>query len=208
MHICVHSWTIHVLNREWVPGMSRLALTCVANHVPSSTDPKFWSTQRRLSRHANRCFNVISSGIADNVLMSHFMHSPGLLYNYQGKLAEAEMMCQRALRGKEKALGAEHISTLGTVNNLGLSTKLRASWLRQRRCINGLYKGRRKHSEVGTAHVSTLNNLGALYRGQGKLAEAEKRYQRALQGPEKAFGVTHIYSPQLRHSLQNSGQAD
>jgi Tfp pilus assembly protein PilF len=50
-------------------------------------------------------------------------------------------MYQRALQGKEKALGADHTSTLQTVNNLGY-----------------------------------------LYSNQGKLAEAEKMYQRALQG--------------------------
>ena len=34
-------------------------------------------------------------------------------------MAEAEAMYLRTLRGKEKALGAEHTSTLDTVNNLG-----------------------------------------------------------------------------------------
>ena len=50
-------------------------------------------------------------------------------------------MYQRALDGKEKALGPEHTSTLNTVNN--------------------------------------LDNL---YKDQGKLAEAEKMYKRALNG--------------------------
>ena len=47
-------------------------------------------------------------------------HQLGLLYLNQGKLAEAEQMYQRALQGREKALGAEHMSTLDTVNNLGI----------------------------------------------------------------------------------------
>jgi Tfp pilus assembly protein PilF len=50
-------------------------------------------------------------------------------------------MYMRALRGYEKAWGAEHTSTLDTVNN-----------------------------------------LGALYYGQGKMAEAEEMYMRALRG--------------------------
>jgi hypothetical protein len=37
----------------------------------------------------------------------------------QGKLKEAEEMYWRALKGKEKAWGPEHTSTLDTVNNLG-----------------------------------------------------------------------------------------
>jgi hypothetical protein len=43
----------------------------------------------------------------------------GSLYADQGKLAEAEKMYIRALRGKEEALGPDHTSTLSTVNNLG-----------------------------------------------------------------------------------------
>lgn len=42
-----------------------------------------------------------------------------MLFAKQGKLKEAEKMLQRALKGKIKALGSEHISTLDTVNNLG-----------------------------------------------------------------------------------------
>ena len=52
----------------------------------------------------------------------------------------------RALRGKEKAWGVEHTSTLGTVNNLGV-----------------------------------------LYADQGKMAEAEEMYMRALQGCKKLW---------------------
>lgn len=47
---------------------------------------------------------------------------------------------------------------------------------------------------LGPDHTSTLqtvNNLGILYKNQGKLAEAEKMYMRALQGCEKALGRDH-----------------
>ncbi|KAJ5901698.1 hypothetical protein N7495_002226 [Penicillium taxi] len=47
-------------------------------------------------------------------------HGLGDLYSDQGKLKEAEEMYQRALAGKEKALGPDHTSTLTTVNNLSL----------------------------------------------------------------------------------------
>jgi hypothetical protein len=42
---------------------------------------------------------------------------------------------------------------------------------------------------MGPDHTSTIdmvNNLGSLYVDQGKLGEAEKMYQRALRGYEKA----------------------
>ena len=43
-----------------------------------------------------------------------------------------------------------------------------------------------------TSTLATVNNLAALYADQGKLAEAEQMYQRALQGYEKALGVENI----------------
>jgi tetratricopeptide (TPR) repeat protein len=42
-----------------------------------------------------------------------------------------------------------------------------------------------------TSTLSTVNNLGLLYKDLGRLDEAEKMYQRALQGKEKAWGAEH-----------------
>ncbi|KAH7303005.1 hypothetical protein BKA65DRAFT_240068 [Rhexocercosporidium sp. MPI-PUGE-AT-0058] len=68
-------------------------------------------------------------------------------------------------------------------------------WLTQRRLLqhaarcsyivlNGLA------TESGIAWA--CHSLGLLYANQGKLDEAEKMYQRALQGKEKAWGLDHI----------------
>jgi tetratricopeptide (TPR) repeat protein len=42
-----------------------------------------------------------------------------------------------------------------------------------------------------TIPLDTVNNLGILYTDLGRLDEAEKMYQRALQGKEKAWGPEH-----------------
>jgi tetratricopeptide (TPR) repeat protein len=65
-----------------------------------------------------------------------------------------------------------------------------ASWLRQRRCVSGLCKD--------------------MYSDQGDLAEAEKMYQRALQGYEKALGAYHTSTLDTVHILGNlySDQGD
>jgi hypothetical protein len=47
----------------------------------------------------------------------------GDLYTSQGKLDEAEKMCQRALLGYEKALGPDHTSTLDVVDTFSLLYK-------------------------------------------------------------------------------------
>ncbi|KAK4251063.1 kinesin light chain [Corynascus novoguineensis] len=79
------------------------------------------------------------------------VHSLGNLYANQRRLLKAGAMYQRALQGYEKALGPDHSSTLITVHNLGniyatqrrldeaeqISTELRLSSRRPRRCISG-----------------------------------------------------------------------
>ncbi|KAI4940627.1 hypothetical protein J4E91_011308 [Alternaria rosae] len=61
---------------------------------------------------------------------------------------------------------------------------------------------------LGRNHSSTLNtvnNLGILYKDQGKLGEAEKTYERALRGYEALGGVrVQQYLPAL-NTLQNMG---
>ncbi|KAF4882662.1 Nephrocystin-3 [Colletotrichum fructicola] len=119
-------------------------------------------------------------------------HRLGILYSDQDRLKEAEGMFERALQGKEKALGPDHTSTLDTVNNLGLfyynQGRLKDAEAMYERALQGYKKA------LGPDHTSTLdtvNNLGLLYSDQGRLKEAEGMYDRALQGKEKALGPDH-----------------
>ncbi|KAK4119014.1 hypothetical protein N657DRAFT_650702 [Parathielavia appendiculata] len=42
-----------------------------------------------------------------------------------------------------------------------------------------------------TSTLNTVNNLGNLYRDQGRLTEAESMFERALEGYKKALGRDH-----------------
>jgi hypothetical protein len=56
----------------------------------------------------------------------------------------------------------------------------------------------------GADHISTLdtvNNLGLLDDNQGKTAEAEAMYLRALQGKEKAWGSEHTSAQNTVRSI-------
>ncbi|KAK5454944.1 hypothetical protein LTS15_005664 [Exophiala xenobiotica] len=93
----------------------------------------------------------------------------------------AEQMYMLTLAGYEKALGADHPSTLDTVNNLGLLYADRGKLDEAEKMYQRALAGKEK--SLGADHTSTLNtvnNLGILYCDQGKLNEAEKMYQRAL----------------------------
>lgn len=83
------------------------------------------------------------------------MNSLGSLYWDQGKLDKAEELYLRALAGREKALGSDHIETLTTVHNLGTlywnQDKLKKGELMIVRALIGFTKA------LGTDHASTIN---------------------------------------------------
>jgi tetratricopeptide (TPR) repeat protein len=89
--------------------------------------------------------------------MARTYFSLGYLFKDQSKLALAEQMYKRALRGNEKALGAEHTSTLITVNNLGIlyadQGKLALAEQMYERALRGNEKA------LGAEHTSTLQTV-------------------------------------------------
>jgi len=54
-----------------------------------------------------------------------------------------------------------------------------------------------------TATLTTVNNLGNLYRDQGMLNAAEQMYLRALAGKEKALGPNHTSTLTTVNDLGN-----
>jgi tetratricopeptide (TPR) repeat protein len=129
IHGCVHSWTVNVLNQEWDYDLAKLALKFVGLHAPGKDSSiQWWLTQRRLLQHVARCLHIVLSDMVIDNGMEWALHKLGLLCADQGKMDEAEKMYQRALQGKEKALGPDHTSTLSTVNNLGIVYKSQAKF--------------------------------------------------------------------------------
>lgn len=191
IHSCVHSWTIHILNQEWDPRLESLAITCVASHVPEENSLQ-WATNRRLLRHATKCYNTTSSKGVEKSGLGWALCEIGSLFQRQDKLREAREMYRRALQEQEKTLGLNHQSTLTTVNNLGLLYYDQREWKDADALLQRAFSGREK--TLGPEHASTLssiNNLGLLYTRQGRFEEAGAMYQRALQGCEKTLSPDH-----------------
>jgi tetratricopeptide (TPR) repeat protein len=79
-------------------------------------------------------------------------------------------------------------------------------WLLQRRLLQ--HATRLEHfivdGKVDSDGIDwTLHNLGYLYADQGKLAEAEAMYTRALQGKEEALGLKHTSTLDTVNNLGN-----
>ncbi|KAK1780357.1 hypothetical protein QBC45DRAFT_111801, partial [Copromyces sp. CBS 386.78] len=209
MHPVVHRWISHIQDDAGKRVFLRLAVMLIGFSVPYRTTKNYWVFQRRLLPHTERCLwwmGKLEGGECniEDITIVYATHSLGDLYLDQGRLKEAETMYQRALEGKEKALGPDHTSTLDIVNNLGLLYKaqgrLKEAETMYQRALEGYEKA------LGPDHTSTLdtvNNLGLLYKAQGRLKEAKTMYQRALEGYEKALGPDHTSTLDTVHNLGN-----
>jgi tetratricopeptide (TPR) repeat protein len=207
MHAVVHDWIQASIDMRKDNGLLRTAITTIGLAVPAHNTRDSPTVQRRILPHAIHLLRYWShvSDVQDIVDKTAFLgglNNLGRLYWRGGRLAEAEEMYQRALKGKEKALGAEHTSTLNTVNNLGLLYMDQGRLAEAEEMYQRALKGKEK--ALGAEHTSTLdivNNLGLLYMNQGRLAEAEEMYQRALKGKEKALGAEHTSTLNIVHNL-------
>ncbi|MCJ1310207.1 hypothetical protein MMC25_003869 [Agyrium rufum] len=219
-HPVVHRWAYHFQDEDTRVELAQLAIETVGWAAPPVSTRDYWIMQNRLLPHALMCSQWVSASEIERDLPRYdtkeidsteserkelvigAIHRLGDLYVNQGKQAEAEKMYQRALQGKEKALGTEHTSTLNTVNNLGnlyqSQGKLAEAEKMYQRALQGYEKG------LGAEHTSTLdtvNNLGVLYQSQGKLAEAEKMFEQALRGCKKVFGPHHSKCQKLEQEV-------
>jgi len=126
MHSVVHDWCFELFREDSAQEMTQIVLIAVGQAVPYGKDLENLILERRLLSHASRyvqCtgYGHILGGLIDELsIVLDSLFNLGVLFRHQGRLAEAEAMYQRALVGKEKALGPEHLSTLNTVNNLGI----------------------------------------------------------------------------------------
>jgi tetratricopeptide (TPR) repeat protein len=85
--------------------------------MPSSSNKSYSELQQRLIPHANYVRQRDCPG--DNFPVYRAFQWLRVLYFNQGKLKESGEIFERALAGKENALGPDHTSTLQTVHNLG-----------------------------------------------------------------------------------------
>ncbi|KAL4975282.1 hypothetical protein BDW66DRAFT_167301 [Aspergillus desertorum] len=125
LHPVVQDWCYHIaVSNDLTNQLQEPAFISVGYTVPSRDTRDYARLEQRLLPHAN---NLIQRNIGhwldirpeDRLNIFGAFHCLGILFSDQGKLKEAEKMYQRALAGREKALGPDHTSTLDTVNNLG-----------------------------------------------------------------------------------------
>jgi tetratricopeptide (TPR) repeat protein len=219
MHSVLHRWCGRLAEGGERSVLGCIAAGIVAWSVPFERDTEFWKMRKRLLAHAV----CVSGRVVDlyfvegepgrDMIQAWMYHNLGYLLAGEVRLKEAEFMYERALQGREKTVGAEHLSTLDTVNNLGALYEDQGLLDKSEAMYERALQGREK--ALGAEHTSTLNivnNLCVLYRKQGRLDKAEAMCERALQGKEKALGAEHLSTLETVDNLgsiyRRQGQLD
>jgi tetratricopeptide (TPR) repeat protein len=126
----------------------------------------------------------------------------------KGHYEGVEAILRHVLNGGEKALGAEHPATLGSLrelNDLGNLLSDKGDYGRAealyRRALEGFEKtlGAKHPDTLGT--LVKLNNLGVSLKYKGDYEGAEALYRLALEGYEKALGAENPTTLMLVHNL-------
>ncbi len=127
----------------------------------------------------------------------------GVLFQSQGKLAEAEPYFREAMAGYRRVLGDDHPDTLTSINNTALSLRAQGKLAEAEPYYREALAGFRR--VLGGDHPDTLNsigNMGELLRDQGKYAEAEPYCREALDGCRRVLGDD---DPATLGSINNMG---
>ena len=110
----------------------------------------------------------------------------------RGDFPESKILLTDVLEARERTLGAEHPSTLGSVNNLArclqASGQLKDAEVLYRRALEA------RECTLGAEYPSTLgsvNDLAICLRARGQLKDAEVLYRRALEAKERTLGAQH-----------------
>ncbi len=134
------------------------------------------------------------------------LNNLAVLYQAQGRYAEAEPLYKRALAIREKALGPDHpdVGTLAQQPGRAVPEPRAATPRPSRSTSARSRSARRRWAPTTPMSAPSLNNLAELYRAQGRYAEAEPLYQARARHPREGAGPR---PPRCRHSAQQPGRA-
>lgn len=207
MHSCVHDWTLGELNATTSPEFYWYAFDCVAKSIENDDRDSFGHVKySHMSQHARRlthprfeACDELSVGITGREEQAIDI---GVMLAHQVQLSAAEQMYLRALAGYATVLGPDHISTLGTVENLSVLYALQGKLEQAEQML--LQALARYETVLGPDHISTIHTVGilsVLYARQGKLEQAKQMYLRALVGFKVAVRPDHILTLHIVNSL-------
>jgi tetratricopeptide (TPR) repeat protein len=202
IHPVVHAWCLHnLITAEDKQRLCSRAMRLVVGVMPSSKSTDDLIVARRLLPHARMVAgkHLQMQGYKD---LEYELHKiADFLQDWESSQV-VEHLYMRALRGKEEALGVKHMSTLDTVNNLGILYGKQGKPKEAEEMYVRALRGREE--ALGAKHTSTLDtvyNLGNLHRDNGEVGKARQMYARAAEGYKQVEGDHEADISYLREQL-------
>jgi tetratricopeptide (TPR) repeat protein len=163
MHSVLHSWCRYLGTSEAERcSFQRLAIQIVGCMVPDQSTREYWVLQRRLLPHGQAIFDStkLRTQAKMNTTEARAYNNLAGMFAVDNRYLEAEAMYERALAGKEKALGPTHTSTLDIVNNLGVLYYNQGRLVDAEAMYERALAGHKK--ALGPKHPSTLKTANLL----------------------------------------------
>jgi CHAT domain-containing protein/tetratricopeptide (TPR) repeat protein len=133
--------------------------------------------------------------------LARSLNNLGLLYHFQGRLAEAAPLSKEALDMQKRLHKGDHPVVASSLNNLGSLYQAQGKLAKAAPLLkDALDMNKRLFTGDHPTVAQSLNNLGSLYQAQGKLAEAAPLYKDALDMRQRLFKGDH---PDVASSLNN-----
>lgn len=121
-----------------------------------------------------------------------WMNAKAILFEKQGKYAEAEPLYKACLKTRISDLGESNPDTLDSIHNLGRLYINKGEYAKAEPLYLKCFEKRRNVlGDCDVKTLSSLNNLAVLYEYQGKYAEAEQLYLECLKTRKRVFGDSH-----------------
>jgi tetratricopeptide (TPR) repeat protein len=141
--------------------------------------------------------------LPDPVPLAISLNELGVLYQSQGRYAEAEPLFQRSLQILEKQLGVDHPDTANSLNNLAALYRVQGRYAE----AEPLYVRSLQiyEQQLGADHPDTalsLWSLAALYYNMDRITEAKPLITRAVAIFERTLGNEHPHTRSAREWWQ------
>ena len=188
---------VHLATRNWLDmneeleSWTKKALVLLSERFPKAKyeNREIWMAYLP---HANTVLNSDQLPASGNIAQATLLINVSWALQQKGDYDPAEMMAQKSLDLRKKALGEKDLQTLHSLSNLALvfwrQDKNDKAEEIHRQALRGL------EETLGQQHRYTLrivNNLGLVLGSQGEYEEAESLHRRALSGYEKILAKDH-----------------
>jgi len=166
----------------------------------SVEQPVQWPPCARLLPHVLAVEQLAADG---TVALDRLLDRAGRYLRVRGQFGQARPLLERALRIRQRELGADHPQTAASLNSLGLVLGMEGELTAARTYLERALEIRERLATDDLAIAESLNNLASLFREQGDAAGALPLYERALAVRERAGGADNMRVANTLNNLAN-----